>query len=55
MKNKDYCASCGYVIGMGDAILEIRGKMIDGMRMPWPVCKKCWKDHYEGYKGGKNG
>ena len=47
MKNKDYCASCGYVIGMGDAILEIRGKMIDGMRMPWPVCKKCWKNHYE--------
>jgi hypothetical protein len=49
VENNDYCAACGNVIGKGDPHLEIRGQMIDGMRMPWPVCKKCWMEHYNGY------
>ena len=45
----NYCASCGNLIDKGSRNYELKGILIDGVRMPWPVCKRCWTKHYDGY------
>ena len=51
-KSGRFCANCGELIDKKHKNLEIRG-LVDGYLMPWPVCKKCWDDHYNGYKNNR--